>query len=242
MITRVVSLVSLLACSACFSPGDYEPLSGESSDGEPVTDESSSGTTAEPDPVGDTDVGTDTGTDGGPVEEPAAESSSGDEGFSTESDPMWDEDGSSSTGDAFFGACGDGVIDPGEDCDDGNLDEYDGCDQTCALETCGYALSLFEGECHSGAQDFCVPDAAGSEIQAACEACTGVPCEEQVCSLGFPAGAGTIWTPVQTGGGFIEHPMGFVDVEIRHSINDVWPRGTILADACSTTPIGAVGL
>jgi len=33
-------------------------------------------------------------------------------------------------------ACGDGVIDPGEDCDDGNLTNGDGCSEDCAAEPC----------------------------------------------------------------------------------------------------------
>jgi len=35
--------------------------------------------------------------------------------------------------DITAGICGDGVVDPGEDCDDGNLDDLDGCDRTCAV-------------------------------------------------------------------------------------------------------------
>ena len=31
----------------------------------------------------------------------------------------------------FLGSCGDGVLDPGEDCDDGNLDVFDGCALDC---------------------------------------------------------------------------------------------------------------
>ncbi|MCA9690759.1 MAG: hypothetical protein KC636_14220 [Myxococcales bacterium] len=33
--------------------------------------------------------------------------------------------------------CGDGVVDPGEACDDGNLDDNDGCLSSCALASCG---------------------------------------------------------------------------------------------------------
>ena len=31
--------------------------------------------------------------------------------------------------------CGDGILDPGEECDDGNVSNGDGCDASCALET-----------------------------------------------------------------------------------------------------------
>src|SRR5574338_170218 len=34
--------------------------------------------------------------------------------------------------------CGDGRLDPGEQCDDGNMGNADGCSSTCAIEmTCG---------------------------------------------------------------------------------------------------------
>jgi cysteine-rich repeat protein len=39
-------------------------------------------------------------------------------------------------GQRFAGACGDGVIDPGEACDDGNIIERDGCDGACQVAAC----------------------------------------------------------------------------------------------------------
>src|SRR5690606_4798731 len=33
--------------------------------------------------------------------------------------------------------CGNGVTAPGEECDDGNTADLDGCTTSCALETCG---------------------------------------------------------------------------------------------------------
>ena len=38
------------------------------------------------------------------------------------------------------GACGDGVIDSGEDCDDGNTAPGDGCSGACAVDN-GYSCS-----------------------------------------------------------------------------------------------------
>jgi len=35
----------------------------------------------------------------------------------------------------LLGACGDGIQDPGETCDDGNLEDGDGCDADCEIET-----------------------------------------------------------------------------------------------------------
>lgn len=33
--------------------------------------------------------------------------------------------------------CGDGTIDPGEECDDGNISDGDGCQSMCVLPSCG---------------------------------------------------------------------------------------------------------
>lgn len=35
------------------------------------------------------------------------------------------------------GACGDGAVDPGEECDDGNNENGDGCSADCVIEPCG---------------------------------------------------------------------------------------------------------
>jgi cysteine-rich repeat protein len=37
----------------------------------------------------------------------------------------------------LFASCGDGVVDPGEECDDGNANNHDGCRNTCLLPFCG---------------------------------------------------------------------------------------------------------
>ncbi len=42
--------------------------------------------------------------------------------------------------------CGDGVIDPDEQCDDGNLTEGDGCNPLCQIETC-YACTGAPSQC-----------------------------------------------------------------------------------------------
>ena len=49
--------------------------------------------------------------------------------------------------------CGDGAIDPGEDCDDGNHSDNDGCVRECMLASCGDGL-LFVGveDCDDGNQ------------------------------------------------------------------------------------------
>jgi cysteine-rich repeat protein len=45
---------------------------------------------------------------------------------------------------------GDGYMDPGEECDDGNSDNGDGCDSDCILEICGNGVLQYGEECDDG--------------------------------------------------------------------------------------------
>ncbi len=76
---------------------------------------------------------------------------------------------SSSTGPA--GVCGDSVVDPGEDCDDGNDVLTDDCLPTCVAATCGDAVL------HAGVEQC---DDANDENTDAC-----VACQNAVCGDGF---------------------------------------------------------
>jgi len=48
------------------------------------------------------------------------------------------------------GTCGNGVIDAGEECDDGNGGNGDGCDANCQPSACGNALVGIDEECDDG--------------------------------------------------------------------------------------------
>ena len=48
-----------------------------------------------------------------------------------------------SSGDTQISTCGNGIYDPGEECDDGNTLSGDGCTNLCKLE-CGYNCSCFD--------------------------------------------------------------------------------------------------
>jgi cysteine-rich repeat protein len=48
------------------------------------------------------------------------------------------------------GFCGDGVVDAGEQCDDGNNLSCDGCDRDCTLPTCGNGSVCDNEECDDG--------------------------------------------------------------------------------------------
>ena len=49
--------------------------------------------------------------------------------------------------------CGDGVIQPGEECDDGNDINDDACTNTCALPACGDGILQPGEECDDGNAD-----------------------------------------------------------------------------------------
>jgi cysteine-rich repeat protein len=50
-------------------------------------------------------------------------------------------------------ACGDGVMDTGEECDDGNAVAGDGCSNICRLPACGDAVTQGDEECDDGNDD-----------------------------------------------------------------------------------------
>lgn len=69
-------------------------------------------------------------TDTNPEIDPGSSSSGGSSG-----DPFPEEDSGTSSGDSGSGPadCGDGVVQNGEDCDDKNTNDTDGCDSNCKL-------------------------------------------------------------------------------------------------------------
>jgi cysteine-rich repeat protein len=46
--------------------------------------------------------------------------------------------------------CGDGVVEPGEACDDGNATDGDGCDHDCSVSACGNGIVGGDEECDDG--------------------------------------------------------------------------------------------
>ncbi len=68
--------------------------------------------------------------------------------------------------------CGDGVVDPGEDCDDGNSEDGDACLSTCVAASCG------DGVVYAGVENC---DDGNAEDG---DSCTNA-CEEAVCGDGI---------------------------------------------------------
>src|SRR5689334_8750892 len=50
----------------------------------------------------------------------------------------------------IYGGCGNAKMDPGEDCDDGNVNPGDGCSPQCTIEQCGNGIKDFGEVCDDG--------------------------------------------------------------------------------------------
>ena len=131
---------------------------------------------------------------------------SGDPATATMTDPTATTDATASTGDTTTaattdtsgdastsmtpGVCGDGVVDGGEACDDGNQVDGDACTNACALPGCGDGIQGPGEECDDGN----VVDGDGCD--ASCEASAGAKVVEQgwyhTCAVTF-TGAVHCW-------------------------------------------------
>lgn len=90
--------------------------------------------------------------------------------------------GSESTSGEPLGRCGDGIVDAGEDCDDGNADDRDGCTSLCTPPSCsdGIESGNETGIDCGGACGGCEAGAACSDV-ADCAA--GLVCDAGWCAL-----------------------------------------------------------
>ena len=74
-------------------------------------------------------------------------SSASSDATDTDSDTSTTED---PTGDPPSPSCGDDTVDPGEECDDGNFVDDDGCTNACTLPTCGDGIIQAGEGCDTG--------------------------------------------------------------------------------------------
>lgn len=97
--------------------------------------------------------------------------------------------------------CGNGTVDPGEECDDGNTVSRDGCSNTCRSErangaTCNVGTQCRSGNCIDGV---CCDTACNGQCEACalpgrvgtCSAVTGTPVSPRTACTGSGACAGT---------------------------------------------------
>ncbi|MCB9681540.1 MAG: choice-of-anchor A family protein [Alphaproteobacteria bacterium] len=124
------------------NPGDTD--SGSDTDTDTVPDDTDTDTTPTDTDTDTTPYDTDTDTDTTPDDTDTDTDSDTDTDTTpddTDTDVPVDTDsggdtdtGDTDTGDTDAGRCGDGVLDPGEGCDDGNTLSGDGCSATCDVE------------------------------------------------------------------------------------------------------------
>lgn len=88
-------------------------------------------------------------------------------------------------------ACGDGAVDPGEECDDGNVVSGDGCDGNCTPTRCGNGLADPTEDCDDGASNG-TPGACPATCrypEAACDDCHDDDGDGRVDALDYGCGA-----------------------------------------------------
>ncbi|GEM_PF-6274818 len=81
--------------------------------------------------------------------------------------------------------CGNENIDSGEECDDGNTENNDGCSSTCATETCGDDIRQSNEECDTGSRN-------GSENSLCRFNCTIIECGDGVFDFGEECDDGNV--------------------------------------------------
>ena len=103
--------------------------------------------------------------------------------------------------------CGDGFLDPGEQCDDGNRTNGDGCSSTCTLESCGNGVVDAGETCDHGAQngsdDCCAADCTvvDTDHDGICDRDDSCPADSDNDSDGDGFCVGLGFRPPKLGGG-----------------------------------------
>jgi cysteine-rich repeat protein len=137
--------------------------------------------------------------------------------------------------------CGDNVTNPGEECDDGDLIDGDGCDSNCTVTACGNRVVTAGEQCDDGNL------AGGDCCSAACQLeANGAPCDDSdpcttvdACSAGACTGAEVPASGCKRAGGaasFDIRDRG-PDVE-KNSVAWKWQKGAATNPGDLGDPIG----
>lgn len=96
------------------------------------------------------------------------------------------------------GTCGNGVLEAGEACDDGNPTSGDGCDANCTASACGNGIVAGAETCDDGNTDAgdccdagCLLESDGAPCTAGDQCITGTTCSAGTCGGGAPVACGT---------------------------------------------------
>ena len=135
--------------------------------------------------------------------------------------------------------CGDGVQNPGEACDDGNLVDGDGCDSNCTLTGCGNGVVTAGEQCDDGNH------APGGCCSPSCQfAAAGSPCDDgnlctngDACSAGVCAGAAEP-APACHGAARTSLVVRDQAVDSRDQLTWRWARGDAVAIGELGDPLG----
>ena len=136
--------------------------------------------------------------------------------------------------------CGDGVTNPGEECDDGGLVDGDGCDSNCTTTACGNHVVTAGEQCDDG--DL----APGDCCSATCQfEANGAPCDDgdpcttvDGCAAGTCAGAETPAPGCKSAGGAsFDLRDRSPDVD-KSSVAWKWQKGAVTGPADLGDPIG----
>ena len=155
-------------------------------------------------------------------------------------------------------ACGNGVLEGIEQCDDSNTVDGDGCDANCTPTACGNGIKTTGEICDDGdAQDGdgcdsnCTPTACGNSIQTLGEECdlgsangtTGAPCRAN-CTIPPPPGCGDGKKDdgEQCDDGANANPCdGCSDACLTTGLRQRQPRSPAASSATTRTPRPATG-
>jgi cysteine-rich repeat protein len=163
------------ATQFCACPGGVEGAQACSDDGTRWEACDCGGADADADVDGD--AGADTDVDGGADADVEVEADAdADTGGETDAD-VDDDEGETTP------VCGNGIVETGEQCDDGNTVQADGCHNDCLLPRCGDGVTDLGEECDSGADNSNTrPDACRTDCRLSY--CgdgvmdTGEPCDD----------------------------------------------------------------